>query len=890
MLHLVLTLILSLSVLSDAFSQKMAFSHLSVSDGLSPAAVNSICQDKDGNMWFATEYGLNRYDGDIILTYLRREHVRKLHLDPSGVLFAASEHDLFRYDSSTDVFSSFPVPKKCGDIYDFTFVGDSLVLVACRWELTSVDLRRNSSADEGFVPEDMKSLRVSSFEYYRGDVLMGCRGPEFKLVRWTPGTRQAEMIDTHDASYPLQSLLARGDTLWVGTNGGGIYRFNLENGEWRRFTRKDGLLSDLVRAVSDGPDGNVWAATFMGVNVIDSDRITKSICHSGSDVSSISHNSVRALCLDSQGGMWLGNYYHGIDYHHPLRPVFLKASDFLEDERVDDEIISGFLVLDDGSMWISAANYGILRYSSDGKFRSLYHLPESRKGKVISNDFKAMLPDYDRHSVWVAAYAGNLSAIDMNTGAIRTGLVDRYLDTYSLIPIDRSRLFVGTLSGLFIYDRHSGEYEKVDLDFRIKTMGVDDNRNLWLGGDTGIQILDYNLEPLNFPQMDSVRFVRSILKGADGKMWVSTDSGLVCFDPHSGSSILYSSEDGLTSDLVASAEEDLSGTIWVATSCGLNRLDPETGAIMSYFEDDGLPCHRFTPNAHYRLQDGSIVFGTLKGLVCFKPEEVRDNPFSPSPVINISYSDGRAFMPEDGRVSLKADENTFSLRFSVPNYLSGRRTVLRYMTDLTDSRWHVVKSGEVLHFSNVRHGNYKISLKSYSDSGASPETTVMLCVRPRWYQTLAFAISAILLFAILIFFIIRILHDRALFAQLLEKERNSRIGEGGEYLEAMDSDFIEKAMEIVKRNLSNPDFSTVDFASELCMSKSALYVKLKTVCGESALDFIRKVRFNEACRLLKEGRLQITEISEMTGFSSLSYFSTAFKKYVGCLPSEYGNK
>ena len=104
---------------------------------------------------------------------------------------------------------------------------------------------------------------------------------------------------------------------------------------------------------------------------------------------------------------------------------------------------------------------------------------------------------------------------------------------------------------------------------------------------------------------------------------------------------------------------------------------------------------------------------------------------------------------------------------------------------------------------------------------------------------------------------------------------------------AMDEQFLNKAIEIVKRNIDNTDFSTAEFASAMNMSRSNLHLKLKALTEESALDFIRKIRFNEACRLLKDGRYSISEISDMVGFNTPSYFATCFKKYMGCLPTEY---
>ena len=103
----------------------------------------------------------------------------------------------------------------------------------------------------------------------------------------------------------------------------------------------------------------------------------------------------------------------------------------------------------------------------------------------------------------------------------------------------------------------------------------------------------------------------------------------------------------------------------------------------------------------------------------------------------------------------------------------------------------------------------------------------------------------------------------------------------------LDEDFLRKAMDIVEKNISNESFTTADFAREIGMSQSNLYIKLKALTGDSALNFILGVRFREACRLLKDGKYNISEISEKVGFSSPSYFSRAFRRYYGIMPSEY---
>lgn len=103
----------------------------------------------------------------------------------------------------------------------------------------------------------------------------------------------------------------------------------------------------------------------------------------------------------------------------------------------------------------------------------------------------------------------------------------------------------------------------------------------------------------------------------------------------------------------------------------------------------------------------------------------------------------------------------------------------------------------------------------------------------------------------------------------------------------LDEELLKRAVEVVKKNMDNIEFSADEFAREMNMSRSNLHLKMKAITGESTIDFVRKIRFNEACKLLKEGRYTIAEISSMVGFNTPSYFATSFKKYIGCLPTEY---
>jgi YesN/AraC family two-component response regulator len=106
----------------------------------------------------------------------------------------------------------------------------------------------------------------------------------------------------------------------------------------------------------------------------------------------------------------------------------------------------------------------------------------------------------------------------------------------------------------------------------------------------------------------------------------------------------------------------------------------------------------------------------------------------------------------------------------------------------------------------------------------------------------------------------------------------------------LDEEFLKEAIEIVEKYLADSDFSVDKFSREIGMSRSNLYLKFKAITGESATDFIKRIRFNKAIELMQSKRYTIAQITYMCGFNSPSYFSTAFKQYYGCMPSEYFEK
>ena len=103
-----------------------------------------------------------------------------------------------------------------------------------------------------------------------------------------------------------------------------------------------------------------------------------------------------------------------------------------------------------------------------------------------------------------------------------------------------------------------------------------------------------------------------------------------------------------------------------------------------------------------------------------------------------------------------------------------------------------------------------------------------------------------------------------------------------------DNEFLDKAMACVHNHLDDADYDRESFASDMGMSASSLYNKLRAVTGMNATSFIRDMRMKEACRLVKSTPgIRVSDLAYSVGFKDPKYFSTIFKKEFGMQPSEY---
>ena len=106
-------------------------------------------------------------------------------------------------------------------------------------------------------------------------------------------------------------------------------------------------------------------------------------------------------------------------------------------------------------------------------------------------------------------------------------------------------------------------------------------------------------------------------------------------------------------------------------------------------------------------------------------------------------------------------------------------------------------------------------------------------------------------------------------------------------LSPQDKSFMTNLYQLMENELSNPELDVARMTEMLKISRTKFYYKVKGLTGENPSFFFKTYKLNRAAELLVEGKYTVSEIADLTGFSTLSHFSKSFKKQFGITPSEY---
>ncbi len=718
----------------DGYLFSHSYNNLNNSASLANNRVYSLCTDNEGIVWVGTVTGLARYN--IMVNNFTN------YTMPEGL----------------------PVQVFCiEDLYERNrlLLGTSSGLIVFDKKTGHMDL----------YPQLQKTVVYSICKMNEGALLGTSSGIYFYQTDGDSLVRLLTQLNKEVISSIIYD--PRNRICWLGSRVNGLYcvddKFQLQKHYRYRDKQQQESLDD-VRALAQDDKGRIWIGTSNGLFILDTgtETIDKYV-YSHEDENSLGHNSVRSILKDNQGGMWVGTFYGGLNYYHPMAPTFktMKYSGYKN--SISDNTVS--CIVEDPYthyLWIGTNDGGLNAYDRKNNHFSVYRANRKNKHALQSDNIKCVLPD--KEGVYIGSHGGGLSYL-----SIRTKQVENYYfkdhvafdnSCYSLMDGRDGTLWVGAITGLHLFNKKTGQlslhplaqkYPKLN-SVLISVIYRDSKDRIWIGTEESLFVYANNkLEEWKDHTSSTPTSIQSscIKEDSNHHIWIASSIGLYKSPDGTTQQLKrYSTQDGLPNNYIYGILEDGRGRLWITTNQGLSCFDPSEQTFYNYTIQDGLSHEQFNTYGACKTQDGIFFLGSLNGITYFNPYEFVDNPFSPNavisgarilnqPILRIKDGESKHFWESNGKLmgmSFPSNRKLFSINFSVINYLSGKRNQFAYKLEGFDEDW--IYSSQAIStrsatYSNLPPGKYIFKVKACNNNGrwSTTPTEFFVHITPMWHQT-----------------------------------------------------------------------------------------------------------------------------------------------------------
>ncbi|WP_044237072.1 two-component regulator propeller domain-containing protein [Flexithrix dorotheae] len=738
----------------DGYQFKIYNHNPSDSTSLSDNRINGILKDKDGDLWIATLNGLNLYHKkhDHFQQFLKTKNqenslmenpVSCLFQDSRGIIYIGNNvGSIQTYHKKTGTFRAFPFPDKNPD---FKF----------------------GRANIEEIVEDKKGNLII------GTSLDGLWYYDYNLKKIS--LLQVFLRDNEDNKKPLKRIrslrLDDNQTLWISTMVNGVITFNLHSKETRYFTKENSKLKSNFMVCSEKAGHNMWVGTDGGglYKFNTSTFEVEVFNYDPGNPYSINNNVVRTIYADEIGNIWLGTYTGGVNLLKKSFKEFgaVDLGKYSTDELSYQSCLS-FYERSNGNFWIGTDGGGIVE--TNDKFQPVKFISKN-EGYPTGISHNAVITVHEHGQfLWAGTYLGGLNKINLTTG--HTELYTREKDqnrkiSHNIIwdiKTDKAgTLWVGTNSGLNRYNPktqsfkayYPGSYESNS----VKVICPDASGHLWLGTQNGLFYYDFKeFQQFAPPTLKDKDFkIRSIYQDKNDMLWLGTHNiGLFRFDPKEKSFKGYSTEDGLPNNIIVGIQEDENGNLWISTGNGLSRFNPKHNTFKNYFIHDGLQNNQFNNGADLKTGSGKLLFGGINGFNVFHPDSISYNP-NPPPVSITSF---KIFNKEKedieqhtaiynqniitvDTINLNYDHSVFTFDFAALNYSNPNLISYAYKLEGFDSDWQYVGSKNSATYTNLSPKTYIFRVKAANSDGIWNEKgkSVIVIVKPPYWATVWFRLG-----------------------------------------------------------------------------------------------------------------------------------------------------
>jgi ligand-binding sensor domain-containing protein/AraC-like DNA-binding protein len=539
------------------------------------------------------------------------------------------------------------------------------------------------------------------------------------------------------------------------------------------------------------------------------------------DLSPNLSRQIRSIISDKYGDLWLGtkgdgiihlkNYTNGISadkatiyyYNNEQKATSYNKWDneFQVYALKESRFINGF--------WVGAGESGLLYYSyADQKLHS-----------TANKSFPSITQIHGIHEA-------NDSTLYIATSGLGLQQITLKKDQHG-IKIKWQKQF------RFFY-----EQQEITM---FSSMIAQNDSTLWLGSrQKGVIRLnmktgEYQVISLKEILHKSVDDVLCLHLSKKNKMYIGTTSGLIVlsFRKNKMSAQYVGREQGLLNDMIHGILEDDKGLLWLSTNKGIIKYNPTNEFSHAYYYSGGVQIGEFSDDAYYKSPyTHTLFFGGVDGLLYINKKNINDTEYYPDIIlrgltVNHHKTNISNYCPKDkSALIFKGSPVSFSLAFIAPDYINGSDIEYSYILEGYDKKWAPFSSLDEASYSAIPAGNYIFKIRYRKDvfNNEYKFFELPVSVLPLWYQTkIAKALYWLLglsLTCYIVFLLTQYFKREQLLRKLLKSKQN----------QVREPSMEQQAQDFLKC------FTLVNYACDMLCTDEKLPIKER----QKATDIIRE--------------------------------------------------
>lgn len=705
----------SIDTLSLPIDVRVKF--VTLQDGLPSNTVSDIYQDQKGFMWFSTNNGLARYDGNQMKVYLQ-----------DSAYASSSDRRVKRITEDKD--------------FKYMWIYTASETFYCL-DMTTGHLVDYLSEAKGWRAQErplhftQSKLQENGLFYMwgpkDGGLIVDYRDGNFKVKHLSAKEMEAILPKLQDVKMADKQLVQK----WKVPNGrvltdnkGGKWIYN-NTGILRKVVG-DSLITlrllpnetnyidyERFNIVEDN-HGLVWISTYgKGLFVFNHDlNQGQHFVANEKGESPIASNYLLCITADRRDGVWVSAEYGGVSHLQVMDKGVVRIFPNGRENLDLSNVVRMVKKQRDGSVMVGTRDGCLYHYSADMAQMLV-------KSHFDSNIYSVV--EMPQGRMWIGTRGKGIYGIP--------GLDFKNKKVFCLKPDDRGRMWIGTFGeGLSVAIPRGEGYEvrtffadSVGLN-EVRCLAIDRKGMLWGGTSGGLFCVDptrFAADGKGLRVYKRGSEIHDMLVDRQGRLWLTVPGeGLVCMQD--GNFRILDASQGLINNMVQSVVETEDGNLWVSTQQGVSCWKAKDNSFDNYLFSRVMMGNVYNENSAVCLDDGRVLLGGNYGLTIINPSRISHVKGQTS-VVFTSH-------PYSDEMTLSYEERSPKINFSTLDYSDVNNVKYTYWLEGYDSSWSVPSPTPWVNYQNLPFGSYRLHVKaSYSDGIWGKESVLDISVEPPFY-------------------------------------------------------------------------------------------------------------------------------------------------------------